>query len=348
VSVPSHRATKDITIEEDLMEEVGRMYRFDNIPEQPLVSIVRPPPREEELFLQRRAVEVAALQLGCHEVYNYTCVPDAVLAAAGVLDQEYLRVDNPVAPDVSRVRRHVLPSLLASVRANLRHTAEVRLCEQGKGYRPEMRDADRMPHEVWELAFAFCRREGKDPYGELREGVQHLLRRLGYPVTLNRLWNGKDQPFVHPGRTAALERDGSPVGFVGALHPAAVRGFELPASTAIACIDVRALRATGRKTAGYVPIPTFPVLPVDVALLVEAATTVATAAEFLQRVGKKLVRSVELFEVYRGEGLGAGQKSLNFTVTLGADDRTLDAADEARYLARVREQASEIGAQLRG
>jgi phenylalanyl-tRNA synthetase beta chain len=85
-----------------------------------------------------------------------------------------------------------------------------------------------------------------------------------------------------------------------------------------------------------------------VALLVDEATQVAQVVEFLRTTGRKLVKDVQLFEVYRGERLPAGKKSLNLTVTLGADDRTLTDEDEGKFLAKVRENAVQIGAELRG
>jgi phenylalanyl-tRNA synthetase beta chain len=89
-------------------------------------------------------------------------------------------------------------------------------------------------------------------------------------------------------------------------------------------------------------------LPVDVALLVPESVRTAAAAAFLHECGKKLVRDVRLFEVYRGDGVATGHKSLNFTVTLGADDRTLEDKDEQRFLDAVRSSCASIGAQLRG
>lgn len=348
VTPPSFRATKDISIEDDLIEEVGRMFRYDNIPEQPLQGVVVPPVREEELYLTRRLVELAATDAAAHEVYDYTFVHDALLAAVGAADQPHLRVTAPVAPELARVRRHVLPSLLGNVAPNLRHQAEVRLFEHGKGYQPEVRDEDGLPREVRELAFVFARRGGVHPYKELRERLGALLRRVGHPVAMTRAWHGADQPWVHPGRATALDREGFPVGYVAHLHPNVGRALELPATVAIACIDVRALLATPHQPARYVPLPLFPAIQVDVALAVPEATPVAAAADFLRATGRKLVRAVELFEVWRGEGLPAGTKSLNFTVTLGADDRTLTDEDEGRFLGKVREQAAGIGAELRG
>lgn len=348
VTVPSFRATKDIAAEDDLIEEVGRMFRYDNIAERPLHGTVVPPPRHEELFLARRLLEISCLELGCSEVYNYSFVPDAVLQAAGAAAHAYVQVTNPVAPEITRIRRHVLPSLLASVPQNLRTHAEVKLCEHGKGYHAEMRDGHGLPHEVRELAFVWARRDGVHPFGELREAIGSMLERVGYPAVMSRVWHGTDQPWVHPSRAVAIDRDGSPCGYVAWLHPGVARAMELPANTAIACLDVRALFANGRKIARYQAVPTFPVLPVDVALLVDEGTQVAAVVEFLRTTGRKLVKDVRLFEVYRGDRLPAGRKSLNFTVTLGADDRTLTDEDESKFLGKVREQCATIGAELRG
>src|SRR5262249_61451234 len=129
--------------------------------------------------------------------------------------------------------------------------------------------------EVREVVFVGARRAGSDPYGELREGVLALLRRVGCPVTATRVWQGSDQPWVHPGCATALDRDGSPVGYVAHLHPGVARALELPATAAIACLDLRALLRAGRRTASFRALPGFPELPVDVALLVPAASKVA-------------------------------------------------------------------------
>ena len=93
---------------------------------------------------------------------------------------------------------------------------------------------------------------------------------------------------------------------------------------------------------------THPELRVDVALMVDADVQAATVSKFLRDTGRKLIRNVELFEVYRGEHLPAGKKSLNFTVTLGADDRTLSDKDESKFLDKVRKNAPQIAAELRG
>ncbi len=348
VGVPSFRATKDITIEDDLIEEVGRMHRYDNIGEVPLVAELAVPHREPELWLARALLKGAATELSCHEVYNYSFVPDAVLTACGDDAYPHVVVRNPVAPEVSKIRRHVLPSLLAALTDGLRTQLEVRLMELGKGYHPETRGERNLPAEVLELAFAWSRSSGAAPFPELRSGVASLLTRAGCTHAMTTRAEVGDRGFVHPGGTVAIVSGGREVGYVGLLHPDVARKLAVPASTAIACLDLRAVLAAGLVQKVMSPIPRFPSQPVDVALVVPRATTVAEVDTFLRAVGKKLVREVVLFEVYRGDRVPAQKKSLNFTVVLGADDRTLTADDEAKFLQRVREQCGSIGAELRG
>ncbi|MCC6784338.1 MAG: phenylalanine--tRNA ligase subunit beta, partial [Planctomycetes bacterium] len=321
VGVPSFRATKDIAIEDDLIEEVGRMFRYDNIAELPLRSVVAVPQREPELWLCRALGTLAATELGAHEVYDYSFVPDALLAACGVAEHPYVRVTNPVTPEATRMRRHVMPSLLGNLADNLRRQSEVFLFEDGKGYQPETQDAHGLPSERRELAFAWARKGGANPYAELRAGIESILARCGYPASATRRVEAP-LPFVHPGRNACLERAGVVVGYVGLLHPKVQRALGLDAELAIANLDIRALLASGAESPRYRAIPAYPSQPVDVALIVAQSRSVAEFETFLRALGQEgdenLVRELRLFETYVGEGIPSGQKSLNFTVTLGS------------------------------
>lgn len=348
VQVPSFRANKDIEIEDDLIEEVGRMYRYDNIVEQPLRSIVEVPPREPELYLARKLLAVGATECGAHEVHNYSFVEDSLLAACLADAQEYSTLSNPVAPAQARIRRHVMPSLLGNLPRNLEYQREVLIMEEGRGYHPESRDQDGLPHEVRELAFAWSRRDGAHPYGELRSRVESLLRRVGYTGVLDQVSAAGDLTWIHPSRTVQIRRCEAVIGYVGHLHPAVCRNLKIPDLTAIANIDLRAMLATEPDSGSYRPISPYPTQPVDVALLVPEDQRVSVVAQFLRETGRKLVQSVELFEAYRGEGLPEGKKSLNFTVTLGASDRTLSSKDEEKFLSKVRQNAGKVQAELRG
>jgi phenylalanyl-tRNA synthetase beta chain len=348
VTVPSFRATKDITIEDDLIEEVGRMFRYDNIPEAPLRSVDRVPVREPEPWLARKLVELCATELGCHEVHDYSFVPDGLVRACRAGDHRYVGVTNPVTPETARLRRHVAPSLLGALSHCLTTATGARLCEDGKGYQPEVRDEHGLPGEVRELAVVFATRNGPPAYDELRERMAILCERTGHPPRIESPFVHDDVPWMHPGRTAAIECGTEVVGYVGTVHPEVCRNLKLPATTALASLDLRAMLRAGRTDLRYRPISPFPPQIVDVALLVPREARVADVAALLRDCGKKLVQAVELFEVYTGAGIPDDRKSLNFTVTLGATDRTLADADGERFLGRVRERVRELGGEMRG
>ena len=175
-----------------------------------------------------------------------------------------------------------------------------------------------------------------------------MLHRQGFDVELGELANHTQHPWAHPGMTVAITSGVEVVGYVGVLHPQIARNLDLPRGVAIANIDLRQLLKVGRIERKFVEMSRYPTQPVDVALLVPVAAQVKSCAEFLRSVGRKLVMDVQLFEVYRGDGLPDGMKSLNFTVTLGASDRTLDSKDEEKYLSKVRDRCSEVQAELRG
>ena len=151
VAVPSARATKDVTIEEDLIEEVGRLYRYDRIDEQPLVGPLLPAPRDERRQLVRRVQDRLSLAARYHEVQTYSFLSDELARAVGEEDRPAVEVLNPVAEGTGRIRRSVVPSLLGLLEKNLRHRERARLYEIGKGYHPERSNGRGEPAELHEL-----------------------------------------------------------------------------------------------------------------------------------------------------------------------------------------------------
>ncbi len=369
VAVPSWRATKDIAIEEDLVEEVGRCFRYDSIPPQAPRAEVQALVRDPELVLLEKLRMVCAYDLGMHEVYNYSFLDDALCARLGLEGEDYVEVTNAIASHLRRVRRDVLPSLLGSLADNMQRHDEVALFEVGMGYRPhrdiegamgEERQGQRLPFEVHQLVAVRARRSAAPPYARLRGDYEALLARLGIAVHEARLpteAEARALPWMHPRRTALfLTKAGATLGYVGDLHPKTARALELDYSSragsvggaAALCLDLRVALAAAHTDLRYEPVPKFPSQPVDLAFLVEEAVPVADLARLIVDANAKFVRRHKLFEVYRGPGLPAGKKSLNFRVELGSDKRTLNTEDEERYLDRVRVLCKERGFELRG
>ncbi len=349
VDVPSFRATKDISIEDDLIEEIGRIYRYDNIPPKAPLAALELTWKDPALVLDRKVRHILSGDLRMREAYNYSFLPDDLARRLGLEGQEYLVLQNPIAENLSRIRRDVLPGLLGSLELNLRHREEVRLFEIGKGYLPEIRDERGQPFEVRQAAGLLARKKGENPFAEAKGALEHLVDRLDLGEAVFDLPGGEGlPPYVHPVRSLRLLVGGKEAGFMGELHPEAMDALGVSCEAALFSLDLKALQDAPKVERKYVPLPTYPPILVDVAVVVDEDRRVGEVEEVIRKAGKKLVSKVELFDIFRGPSLGEGKKSLAFHVTLLSPERTLGEKEEKKFLDRLRKTLPGIGASLRG
>ncbi|MCY3003262.1 MAG: phenylalanine--tRNA ligase subunit beta [Planctomycetota bacterium] len=356
VSVPSIRATKDIGIEQDLVEEVGRIFRYGNVPEQPMTGALVPPPRDERRRIVRAIEDRLAGSARFRQQISYSFVPDALVEKLALNSVEHVQVQNPITDGASRVRRSVATSLLALLEPNRRRVGEVRLFEVGKGYVPQ--DGDE-PKELHEVALALARparakdaRFDDNALSTLESVVEDLVRSLGLEAT--KFVRCEAAPtWAHPGRAVALRfgEAAEDAGVVAMLEPGLARALglagELESDVAVALLSIDALLAAPVRARRYTPVPQFPATRVDVALALPEDRPAGEVKAKLEACGKGLVGGLELFDVFAGERLGAGRKSLAWHVTLQAPDRTLNEADVKKFLERVERAAGELGGELR-
>ncbi|MFK7894351.1 MAG: phenylalanine--tRNA ligase subunit beta [Myxococcota bacterium] len=359
VHVPSFRATKDITIEQDLVEEIGRIHRYGNIEEQPLRFEIAPPPRNERRILVRQLQDRLAGGARFNENLSYSFIEDGLLENLGELERPYVSVINPVNQSESKIRRTVLPSLLPALEANRRNRTDVRLFEIGKAYEPENGNDRGEPKErhLLALAWAGTRPGKKAAFDEnrlmnLQAIVNDLIaaRGCGAPS-----WSadGEAPPWAHPGKCLFLRLEGvdEPVAVVAEIEPGLAPKIglagDLDSEVALAelCLD-RLLSAT-QSGAGYRPLSKFPGIKVDVAFAVPESMAAATLIELIEKAGKKQVAGTELFDLYRGSSIGDGRKSLAFHVRLQSETKTLTEKDEQKFLKRVEHLVGEAGGELR-
>ena len=359
IHVPSFRATKDITIEQDLIEEVGRIHRYGNIPEKPLHAAIVPPTRDERRLLVRQLQDRLAGGARFHENLSYSFTEDDLLEKLGELEHPHVAVINPVNQNESRIRRSVAPSLLPALEANRRHHADVRLFEIGKAYEPEHANDRGEPRERHLLAIAWA---GTWPGKRARFDENRLMGLQAIVNDLVRLrgcgeprWSGDGRPpaWAHPGKCLFLSLEGADeaVAVVAELEPGLAPRLglsgDLESEVAIAELCLDGLLSAVPSGAGYRPLPRFPGIKVDVAVSVPEATSAAELIALIEQAGKKQVAGTELFDLYRGESIGPGRKSLAFHVLLQSESKTLTDKDEQKFLQRFEKLVAETGGELR-
>lgn len=357
VTAPSYRF--DIEIEEDLIEEVARVYGFENIPANPPVApsaMLIEPENTRSLF----AVRHQLADLGYQEVVNMSFVESAWEADFAGNDAP-IKLQNPIASQMSVMRSTLIGGLLANVRYNLnRKAGRVRVFEVGAIFKRNDAVADgplavagfEQPKRVGAIAYGPAVDE---QWGVATRAVDFFdvkadLEALFAPRVVR--FNKAEHPALHPGRCATVELDGKVVGFIGELHPRWLQKYDLPQAPVLFEVDAAALQE--RVVPAHTEISKFPGATRDLALLVkqdvpaQAVLDSFTAAAAAHPNGK-ILQAVVLFDEYRGKGLEADEKSLAFRFSLQDTQSTLqDDAVEA-LMAAVAEAAKEKhSAKLRG
>ncbi len=316
VTVPTWRA-RDVTREADLIEEIAR-FRLEDVPftlpaRREAVGRL---PSEQRL---RRRVEDILVGCGLSEAYTPSLVAEDP-------EPEALRLSLPLSSEQSILRTTLLPSLLAAAERNREAgNADVALFEIARAYLPSGRE---LPNERWRVAAVL---EGG--YADAKGVVDALLGGLQIEVAVER----GEHPLFHPGKTGRL-----PQGWVGEVHPAVGSGwgaFELELGALAEALPERLL---------YADVITFPSVLQDLAFVVGEDVPAAELLAAIREAGGGLVRSVDVFDEYRGEQVGEGKRSLAFRVAFGSAERTLADEDVAPVRAAIVDAlAQQFGAVLR-
>ena len=355
-TVPSWRATKDVTLPIDLVEEVGRMFGYDRIVPAALDAPIEIPTQQPQRLLARKLVNRLVLAHQAHETQCYSFMDCAWAERLGRETSDFERLDNPVLAEVSLIRRDPIPSLLEQAAGNLNEFSQGRLCEVAKGYEPQS-GAD--PKErrwigVVEWGDQGLPKQGQDSlFGRMRGVGEDLMRSIGVPedqLSIQPQTAACTAPdWAHPVQTLHWFVGSQPIGWSTRVHPQLRRVLDFGThDCAILLLDLEALSAVSEDRHPSFETPSrFPGIKVDVALALPEEKSYAEVELALKKAGGKLLDSLELFDVYTGEGMAAGQRSLAFRCVLRAADRTLSEKEEQKFLRKVEHAATELGGNLR-
>ncbi len=330
VTIPSWRATKDISLPEDIVEEVARIYGYEQIPATLPVFPISPPPKNDLLALIRMAHDVLAKELAYTEVYNYSFVSAAQIAKLGDEAGKYLELDNPISREKPYIRRNLLPNLLENASVAMANREELRVFEIGSvfsagkfGPRAERNSDELLPRQDTWLTALYLRRNNDIPFREARRVAEMIFSNL------HMAWDvataDKVQPWEHPARLTLISCAGKAAGIAHELHPRVAAAFGIAERVGVCAMNLSALAEIMVATSAqafYQPISLYPEVTRDLAFLIKKEATHGEVAVLLQK-SDPLIRKVELFDVFAGKGVGAGEKSLAYHLTYGSPERTL-------------------------
>ena len=343
ILVPSFRP--DLNLMADVAEEVGRSYGYNEIPTTDFKNSTQGG-YSENMIMENKAGALCR-SLGYSEIITYSFVSptifDQIRLPANSPLRNTLKIQNPLGEDTSVMRTIALPSMLDILgRNNAYHNKSAKLYEVAKIYLPT--EGELLPREPKMLVLGTYG-AGETFFtlkGELEAIFAGLrLKKASYTaVTTN--------PSFHPGRCAAVAVDGIEVGYMGQVHPLVAANYGIDSEVYCAEIDLTKLFDLKLPGATYTPLPKYPSVYRDLALVCDEAITVAQIEDVITTFGGKLLRSIRLFDIYRGVGIAEGKKSMAFSLELRADDRTLTDSDSEGAVSKILKALEEkLGATLR-
>ncbi|MBQ3542826.1 MAG: phenylalanine--tRNA ligase subunit beta [Oscillospiraceae bacterium] len=343
IKVPSFRP--DLNLMADIAEEVGRSYGYNVIPTTAFKTSTQGG-YSPYMIAENQAGQLCR-SLGYNEIITYSFVSPAIFDQIRLPGDSPLRntlkIQNPLGEDTSIMRTIALPSMLDILSRNFAyHNKAVKLYELAKIYLPA--EGQVLPQEPKMLVMGTY--GAGETFFTLKGELEAVLKGLNMPKASYEAVSSN--PSYHPGRCAKVSVGGVELGYMGQVHPLVAANYGMDTEVYCVEIDFTKLFALRLPDPTYVPLPKYQAVSRDLSFVCEEAVTVAQAEAVITAAAGKLLRSVKLFDIYRGVGIPEGKKSMAFSLELRADDRTLTDADSEGVVAKVLQALQDkLGAVLR-
>jgi phenylalanyl-tRNA synthetase beta chain len=356
VTVPYYRL--GVEIPADLIEEVARVIGYDRLPSTLMSDKLPPQKRNRSQEMEERVRDLLA-GMGLTEVVNYSLTSLESLSKldpSGKMAQgNFVELANPISSERSHMRTTLMNGLLESIVANQRHQNHIGIFEVGRVFLRNPKSRDGLPDEPRRISIALAgsreeaswaaRAQSVDFY-TLKGMIEALLSRLGMSEGV---YASAQLPTLHPGRSSEICLGNLKLGVLGEVHPDVAANFDLKGRVYLAELDLEAIIAHATEIRSYEPLPRFPGIRQDIAVVVDVELPAKRIEDLIWREGGELLRELTLFDVYTGEQVAPGKKSLAYALHYRADERTLK--DEEAQTVHLRIQSAvekELSAQVRG
>jgi len=357
---PDHRTdiNEGVIGRADVLEEIARLYGYDNIPATRLSDTLAAMHPDKSLELEEKTRDILA-RFDLQEIitYRFTApeIEDRLLPPGAPREElPYITLKNPISADRRVLRRTLLPSMLEVLERNIRLRPRLALFEVGPVFLPKA--GAELPDQPTRLGIVMSGARhvnawdepafGQIDFYDLKGVVEALLDALHISGVS---YEPDDSPLYHPRQCARMLFNGEEVGTLGALHPIVKEQNGLEKANVMAAeIDLTRLFAAVPERFELVPVPVYPPILEDIAVIVDEETPAAQVQETIQKAGGSLLADIQLFDIYRGVQIGEGKKSLAYNLTYIAPDHTLNDKEAAKIrLKIIKLLERELGAKLR-
>lgn len=334
----------------DLAEEVARSYGYDKIPTtlpSAAADVIGGVQEKERI---EKIVAAAAIGYGFSQSMSYSFesakVFDKLLFPEDAKQRQVIELMNPLGEDYKVMRTTALNGLLNCLSANYSHrNKSVRLFEIAKVYLPYSLPLDKLPDERVNMMLGFY--DDGDFY-DMKAVVEEILSRLGISKESLMYENDESYPFLHLGRQAKITLNDSYIGYIGELHKSVADSYKISGRVYVACLDLTTIQTMTNFDTVYKGIAKFPASSRDLSLILNKEVKAYDIEKTIKKNAGSNLESLELFDIYEGENIGNDKRSLAYSLSFRALDRTLSDEEVQSHMDKVIKALNEMGVVLRG
>ncbi|MFA6917929.1 MAG: phenylalanine--tRNA ligase subunit beta [Candidatus Gracilibacteria bacterium] len=346
IEIPSFRPIKDVKNEDDIIEEIARIYGYDNIPTSLPTLPTKLPMENTERFKKHRTRELFSYALGFDEVYNYSFYGLKELKNCGMTEAGHLKLLNYLSEDQTHLRVSLIPNLLKNLQLNAKYFDSAKLYEIGRTYKEI---GQFMPLEEKKLGGAILIKGKSDkPFYEAKGVAEAFFQKFN--ITTKIVKGITDLSYAHPIKSVTfLAQNGDTLARVFMLHPEITKNHDLE-KYSIAMFEIsfcKALKLENLKKS-YKKLPKFPSIDIDISVLIDKNTEVEIVKNAILEADKSLIAAVNLFDIYEGENLEKNKKAVAYKITLLSEERTLTDEDMTRVQQKIFINLEKLGGVIRG
>lgn len=345
VTVPTWR--QDIHCLADLAEEVARFYGYDKIPTTLPQSTATMGGLSFKLRMEekiRGIVEGFGYSEGMNYSFESPKVFDKLLLNENAKERKAIVISNPLGEDYSIMRTLPLNGMITSLTTNYnRRIKDAALYEIGNIYIPKELPLTELPDERTQLCLGAY---GNVDFFRMKGVIEEVLEKLGLKG-LREYTPDADRPYLHPGRKADIVYDGTIIGYLGELHPEVLDAYQLGTRAYVAVLDLPEVLEKCDFEVKYENLGKYPAMNRDISVVVDKSVMVGQLESILRKKGGKLLESFKLFDVYEGEQIAGDKKSVAYSLSFRAKDRTLEEKEVADIMDGILKELASLGAELR-
>jgi phenylalanyl-tRNA synthetase beta chain len=328
VEVPHFRATKDISMKDDIVEEVGRVFGYSNIPAVPPMIPCIPPISNDFRYFEREVKNILSNAFGLTEVSGYSFTGEDILNRLKINDNKELRLKNPLSRDHDRLRRTMITNVIQFIQYNQRFQESFDIYELGRVYLKEDRKSPELAKENFRVAgTVFMKRPPEPLFFEAKTIVRGLLDKLrvkNYTLTPE---TKELPPYAHPNRSMKVFIEGEEAGLVFELHPETIKAFEITGKAAVFDLDLNAIFDAEKKAIKFTELPKFPEVQFEISVVADKYVYSEDILNVIKKSDPSRIRDVSVISVYQGSQIPEDKKSVSFRIIFADREKTLEPSE---------------------